>query len=68
MCEPHLTAFLAHNLGPKAFQRLAKDAGDPEQVFQLHGDFYSPVGRTCSLTRSTTDFRSWMGPPRKFWT
>jgi hypothetical protein len=44
LCEPHLTALLTYNLEPKAFRRLAKDAGDPEKVFHLHGDFYSPRG------------------------
>jgi hypothetical protein len=45
LCAEHLTAFLNHDLDPKAFRRLAKDAGDPERVHDLHGDFYSPRGR-----------------------
>lgn len=42
---PHLTALLNYDLDPKAYRRLAKDAGDPERVFHLHGDFYSRGGR-----------------------
>jgi hypothetical protein len=45
LCETHLTALLNYDLDPKAYRRLAKDAGDPERVFHLHGDFYSRTGR-----------------------
>jgi hypothetical protein len=57
LCGPHLTALLNHDLDPKAFRRLAKDAGDPERVFHLHGDFYSRSGIALqpSETRDGTE-------------
>lgn len=45
MCAGHATAFLLHALRPADFARVVRDAwGDPERVWLLHGDFYTPDG------------------------
>jgi hypothetical protein len=62
LCAEHLTAFLNHDLQPKAFQRLAKDAGDPERVHALHGDFYSARGRALQPTEGF-DVGMWARTP-----
>jgi hypothetical protein len=45
LCKEHLVALINRDLDPKAFRRLAKDAGDPERVHLLHSDFYNKRGR-----------------------
>ena len=44
LCRGHTINFFAVALSPDAYRRLAEDAGDPEDVYLLHSDFYTGLG------------------------